>query len=160
MKSIAMSHAVEMVALTRAAWSLRSFFTTHVLQPMNLVIDINNRAIIFVYNPIDKQSTLPVISTTCELKPVIINSLRNILYAVCLYGAYGQFDTLPLSLILWTLDYIMQSLRLTVRYILHVRTFHVCISLQVCMIYTYLNIYHSERSSHGTQYLHNVHDTW
>ena len=33
-----------------------------------------------------------------ELKPVIIDSLRNIFYAVCLYSAYREFDTLPLFL--------------------------------------------------------------
>ena len=43
--------------------------------------------------------TRPVVFTTCELKPVIIDSLRNVLYAVCLYGAYQEFDTLPLLFI-------------------------------------------------------------
>ena len=34
----------------------------------------------------------------CELKPVIIDSLWNTLYAVCLYGAYRELDTLSLLL--------------------------------------------------------------
>ena len=34
----------------------------------------------------------------CELKPLIIDSLQNILYAVCLYSAYREFDTLSLLL--------------------------------------------------------------
>ena len=53
---------------------------------------------------------------------------------------------------------ITQSLRLTVRYILHVHFMYVLVYKCVYMVHTYLNIYHSERSSHGTQYLHNVHD--
>ena len=34
----------------------------------------------------------------CEVQPVIIDSLWNILYAVYLYGAYREFNTLPLLL--------------------------------------------------------------
>ena len=47
-----------------------------------------------------QQSTCPVIFTTWELKPVLIDSLRSILYAVCLYSAYREFDTLTLFYII------------------------------------------------------------
>ena len=45
-----------------------------------------------------RQSTAFVNSTTCEQNTLIYDSLRVLLYAVCLYGVYRAFDTLSLSL--------------------------------------------------------------
>ena len=45
-----------------------------------------------------RQSATFVNSTTCEQNTLIYDSLRVLLYAVCLYGVYRAFDTLPLSL--------------------------------------------------------------
>ena len=89
--------------------------------------------------------------------PVLPKILEYTHIRTCTVSSYEYITILTVHTL--QIHNIMQSLRLTVRYILHVRTFHVCVSLQVSMVHTYLNIYHSEHSSHGTQNLHNVHDT-
>ena len=56
-----------------------------------------------------------------EFKPVIIDSLQNILYVVCLYGAYQKLDTLPLLLHMVPLD---SNLK-------HMCNIHECIFIRV-----------------------------
>ena len=67
-----------------------------------------------------RQSTTFVNSTTCEQNTLIYDSLRVLLYAVCLYGVYRAFDTLPLSLyyVLLVLLYLMILQYLMISYIL------------------------------------------
>ena len=85
---------VLMPAVARVTWH-DNFEVSLLLVPCNSVTgeELNRRESLY-----SNQSTCPVIFTTYELKPVIIDSLRNILYAVCLYSAYREFDTLPLLL--------------------------------------------------------------
>ena len=86
---------------------IRLSILTTVQKPPPSTIDgiLSMENILSMLQPYRQQSTHPVISTTWELKPVVIDSLRNILYTVCLYGAYKELDTLPPLFILWTLDH-------------------------------------------------------
>ena len=104
MKFINVSCVFEMAASSHVVWPLGSTFAAHFhlvscvrRELVNSVIDINSNHRL---QPHCQQSTRPVISAMCELKPVIYGILWIVLYAVCLYRVYQPFDTLPYSLLL------------------------------------------------------------